>query len=130
MWYALRMTYDTIVPRCIRVSYKHVLVRALCDEYMDNTTPGDQRVPFTSNGWTFDPKAPEDVINEGDALAGVSLTKPRLFGWLQPFKVTFVVCEGDDNVYFIGEEKALACFKRDWKLTNQIRHNHTIEHLV
>jgi hypothetical protein len=101
---------DETVKNCIPilVTSKNINIDMLTDAYY----------LFNSviiTGWTY--SAIESKLKTNSEMYGHEITKGNL-------KVLFVMCEGDDYFYFVGNKKDLITFKTDWNITEPIQHDY------
>jgi hypothetical protein len=97
---------DATVKYCIATPYNNSnkKVQQIIDFYEDNTPKCE------IGGW----KCERKVITIKDGLYGVELTKGEM-------SILLVLCEGDDNVYFVSNyKKHLRQFREDWGLSEAI----------
>ena len=107
--------------RQIRETVKHCIttlgyenqnnnIQALLNLYDDENA----KIPATISGWTF--AKVEVSVKPGSEIFGIELVHKKM-------KVLFVVCEGDDCIYFVSTKASLTAFAADWGIADPVQAN-------
>lgn len=99
----------------IRETVKHCLVVPYIDPQIAAIVDAQETgKPVLINGWSYAHN--DEELRAGSEMYGYPLTKGKA-------QVLYVICEGDDCVYFVARRAWLAKFAADLGITQTIQKN-------